>query len=112
MSDLVAKYKHEMRLRKEYHNQLIEIRGKFLTTNKFSLTVFYCWNIWNGFQGNIRVFCRVRPVLPFDNEQSTVTAFDPIDDSLLFVQNDGRRHSFTLDKVFGPNKSQEDVKNV
>ncbi len=39
---LVSKYRHEMGLRKKLHNQLVELRG------------------------NIRVFCRVRPVIAED----------------------------------------------
>ena len=40
--NLVTKYKHEMALRKKLHNQVVDLKG------------------------NIRVFCRIRPVIPED----------------------------------------------
>lgn len=59
--------------------------------------------------GNIRVFARVRPVIPFDAEQSNVVELDDSDDTLLSITNNGRKQVFTMDKVFGPQHTQADV---
>ncbi|KAM8946025.1 kinesin-like protein KIFC3 [Pelodytes ibericus] len=86
--ELLCKYRRELQLRKECHNQLVRLRG------------------------NIRVLARVRPVTPEDGEgpgtQSVVT-FDQDDDGILHVAHKGKGLSFELDKVFTPNSTQEEV---
>ena len=32
--DLVQKYQREMKLRKKYHNELVELKGKFFTPDR------------------------------------------------------------------------------
>ncbi|EPS70906.1 hypothetical protein M569_03849 [Genlisea aurea] len=78
------------KLRKKLHNTILELKG------------------------NIRVFCRVRPMLCEDGigNDAKVVAF-PTSTELLgrgidLIQN-GQKHSFTFDKVFLPDESQEDV---
>lgn len=84
--DLVQKYRREMALRKKFHNELVELRG------------------------NIRVFCRVRPVLPsMDTDTEVVINEDAEDDTTLFVSNNGRRMQFLMDRVFGPKSTQEEI---
>ena len=64
------------------------------------------------FSGNIRVFCRVRPVIKEDGtgpQADTVIAYDPDDDGLVNVQFKGRPQTFDLDKVFNASVSQADV---
>ncbi|KAJ8272087.1 hypothetical protein COCON_G00109460 [Conger conger] len=86
--ELLRKYKREMNLRKKCHNELVRLRG------------------------NIRVFCRVRPVgqeeLNASDAKNMVT-FDPDDDAVLHLANKGKVMSFELDKVFPPQASQEEV---
>uniref|UniRef100_A0A1J3GYY2 Kinesin-like protein n=2 Tax=Noccaea caerulescens TaxID=107243 RepID=A0A1J3GYY2_NOCCA len=76
------------KLRKKLHNTILELKG------------------------NIRVFCRVRPVLPGENEEgktiSYPTSLEALGRSIDLIQN-AQKHSFTFDKVFVPNASQEDV---
>ncbi|CAA7049212.1 unnamed protein product [Microthlaspi erraticum] len=76
------------KLRKKLHNTILELKG------------------------NIRVFCRVRPVLPGENEEgkaiSYPTSLEALGRSIDLLQN-AQKHSFTFDKVFVPNASQEDV---
>ncbi|XP_066439345.1 kinesin-like protein KIFC3 isoform X2 [Eleutherodactylus coqui] len=87
-SELLAKYRRELHLRKECHNQLVRLRG------------------------NIRVFTRVRPITPEDGTgpgAQNVVTFDQHDDGILHVSNKGKFHSFELDKVFPPSTSQEEV---
>ncbi|MCO5571610.1 hypothetical protein L7F22_025356 [Adiantum nelumboides] len=80
-------------LRKKLHNTILELKG------------------------NIRVFCRVRPLLPgdegYDTEEPAVLQY-PNSTELLgrgieLVQAQGQKHAFTFDKVFGPEVRQEDV---
>ncbi|KAM1150078.1 hypothetical protein FF1_030678 [Malus domestica] len=77
-------------LRKKLHNTILELKG------------------------NIRVFCRVRPLLA-DEDVSTEgkvisypTSMDALGRGIDLVQP-GQKHSFTFDKVFMPEISQEDV---
>ncbi|KAM9765885.1 LOW QUALITY PROTEIN: kinesin-like protein KIFC3 [Menidia menidia] len=86
--ELLRKYKREMNLRKKCHDELVRLRG------------------------NIRVFCRVRPV--GSEEQSpadtrALLSFDPEDDGVLYVCNRGKVMTFELDRVFPPQASQEEV---
>ncbi|KAJ8247363.1 hypothetical protein GJAV_G00245540 [Gymnothorax javanicus] len=86
--ELLRKYKREMNLRKKCHNELVRLRG------------------------NIRVFCRVRPVSQEELaalDAKNMVTFDPDDDALLYLSNKGKVMSFELDKVFPPEASQEEV---
>lgn len=86
--ELVTKYKKEMALRKKLHNELVELKG------------------------NIRVYCRVRPVIKEDgggrNAEKVIT-FDEDDDAILSVFSKGSKKSFEMDKVFRPESTQEQV---
>ncbi|KAM6553693.1 hypothetical protein CsatB_014455 [Cannabis sativa] len=76
-------------LRKKLHNTILELKG------------------------NIRVFCRVRPLLPDDGSSdgkiiSFPTSMEAFGRGIDLVQT-GQKHSFSFDKVFVPDASQEDV---
>ncbi|XP_069822527.1 kinesin-like protein KIFC3 isoform X2 [Dendropsophus ebraccatus] len=87
-SELLSKYRRELYLRKECHNQLVRLRG------------------------NIRVLARVRPITSEDGmgpgAQNVVT-FDQDDDGILQVTNKGKMQNFEFDKVFPPSTTQEEV---
>merc|ERR1719510_558693 len=91
VSEVTEKYKREMSLRRKYFNQLQELRG------------------------NIRVFCRVRPLLPFETKKgyrSCVTF--PEEGQLIVHQADKKtediiEHFFEFDQVYNPETSQEDA---
>ncbi|KAK7262655.1 hypothetical protein RJT34_30230 [Clitoria ternatea] len=78
------------RLRKKLHNTILELKG------------------------NIRVFCRVRPLLPDESCSmegkifSYPTSMETSGRGIDLAQN-GQKHSFTFDKVFTPEASQEEV---
>jgi kinesin family protein C2/C3 len=85
---LVTKYQKEMRLRKQLHNEIIELKG------------------------NIRVFGRVRPTIREDGSgplAQHVISFDHDDDQLIHVMNRGSLKTFELDNVFQPHSTQEEV---
>lgn len=86
--DLVQKYHKEMRLRKKYHNELVELKG------------------------NIRVFCRVRPKIKEDGsgtQTEIAVTYDPDDDGIIYITNKGRIQTFEFDKVFSDNSTQTQV---
>ncbi|KAM8869836.1 kinesin-like protein KIFC3 isoform 2-T2 [Spinachia spinachia] len=86
--DLLEKYRKEVALRRKYHEQLVELKG------------------------NIRVLCRVKPVLKEDQHedgQSVVVTTDHNNESSLNVLNKGKSRIFELDKVFHPQATQEEV---
>ncbi|XP_046585114.1 kinesin-like protein KIFC3 isoform X1 [Haliotis rubra] len=84
--ELVKKYHREMSLRKKYHNELVELKG------------------------NIRVFCRVRPCIKEDGQQSNVVVtYDRDDDGLIYVDNKGRCQTFEMDRVFTDTSTQIEV---
>nr|XP_015212604.1 PREDICTED: kinesin-like protein KIFC3 [Lepisosteus oculatus] len=86
--DILEKYRKEVALRRKYHEQLVELKG------------------------NIRVLCRVKPVLVEDQQeegQTTVVTTDPNNESAVIVRSKGRERTFELDKVFQPQATQDEV---
>lgn len=90
LDDAEKKISEGEKLRKKLHNTILELKG------------------------NIRVFCRVRPLLPDDGagtEAKAVsypTSTEALGRGIDLMQN-GQKHSFTFDKVLMPDTSQEDV---
>ncbi|GAU26363.1 hypothetical protein TSUD_101970 [Trifolium subterraneum] len=78
------------KLRKELHNTILELKG------------------------NIRVFCRVRPLLPDESCSpegkiiSYPSSMEAAGRGIELAQN-GQKHSFTFDRVFAPDASQQEV---
>ncbi|OVA13153.1 Kinesin [Macleaya cordata] len=77
------------KLRKKLHNTILELKG------------------------NIRVFCRVRPLLPDDGAtDTTVISYPTSTESQgrgIDLLQSGQKHPFTFDKVFSHESSQQDV---
>ncbi|KAK9162176.1 hypothetical protein Syun_003078 [Stephania yunnanensis] len=71
-------------------------------------------NIILELKGNIRVFCRVRPLFSDDGTGagnpyiSYPTSTESLGRGIDLIQN-GQKHQFTFDKVFTPESSQQDV---
>lgn len=92
-------YAQELQTRRKLHNRLMEL------------------------QGNIRVFCRVRPIQPveFKSDQATPAVFFRENDgsSLDLVVGEvngdgkanviGQKHSFEFDHIFQPSSTQSQV---
>ncbi|CAL0300852.1 unnamed protein product [Lupinus luteus] len=77
------------KLRKKLHNTILELKG------------------------NIRVFCRVRPLLPDDSTGTDMvvsypTSTEDLDRGIELLQS-GQKYPFTFDKVFNHDASQQDV---
>lgn len=100
----------------------------FLTTTKSNHICFLHTHMWlsiyikkmscdpkNGislFLGNIRVFCRVRPISQDEKDAADariLLSFDSDDDSILYLSSKGKVMTFELDKVFPPQATQEEV---
>ncbi|XP_047951925.1 kinesin-like protein KIN-14N isoform X1 [Salvia hispanica] len=90
LADAELKIVEGENVRKKLHNTILELKG------------------------NIRVFCRVRPLLSDDGVGNDVkvvsfpTSMEAQGRGIDLSQN-GQKHSFTFDKVFVPDNSQEDV---
>ncbi|KAF5461053.1 hypothetical protein F2P56_020880 [Juglans regia] len=90
LADADSKLVEGETLRKKLHNTILELKG------------------------NIRVFCRVRPILPDDGITTEVkvisypSSIEALGRGIDVVQN-GQKHSFTFDKVFMPDAKQDDV---
>uniref|UniRef100_A0A0E0L281 Kinesin-like protein n=1 Tax=Oryza punctata TaxID=4537 RepID=A0A0E0L281_ORYPU len=85
---LKKKYTDECAERRRLYNELIELRG------------------------NIRVFCRCRPLstAEISNGCSSIVEIDPSHETELhFVPSDKDRKAFKFDHVFGPSDNQETV---
>lgn len=83
----IAKYNKEFMLRKGFHNKLQELRG------------------------NIRVFARCRPILPFEKKRGATVCVDfPMPDTLS-VKDEKRNttNTWEFDKVFKPGSENMDV---
>jgi hypothetical protein len=83
----LANYTKERKLRKKIHNKLLEV------------------------QGNIRVICRVRPVLEVERksgEDVDVTEV-PNDEELLVQRDTQTKTKYEFDRVFGQTSAQEEV---
>jgi len=86
IDNLMEKYKRELTLRRKYFNTLQELRG------------------------NIRVFCRVRPLLPFELDQGDTSCLHfPYENSLIVTDEKSTEHPFDFDRVYNIDTRQEDV---
>jgi len=102
VEDANTRYRHELRERRRLHNALMELRG------------------------NIRVFCRVRPLLPtetsnectvtfpttynvFIPKRASITQSDKVCCAGSFAYDSLLSQTFEFDRVFDPTSTQNDV---
>jgi len=83
---LQADYAAEMKLRKQLYNQIQELKG------------------------NIRVYCRVRPMVDSEKTKYQVVTTFPNDGEVCVVDSDkGKNRNFEFDQVFNMESNQEKV---
>jgi len=85
---LKKKYLQELSERKRLYNEVIELKG------------------------NIRVFCRCRPLnqVEITNGSNYVVEFDSSQDNeLQIISSDSSKKQFKFDHVFGPEDNQGDL---
>ncbi|VDD90877.1 unnamed protein product [Enterobius vermicularis] len=80
-----ARYQKEVETRRRLHNRLIELLG------------------------NIRVFCRIRPLNINEKNQRKLIRSDPVDSGIVIAQTSSGEKKFTCDKVFGECSTQSDL---
>jgi len=90
VTDTMEKYKKELSLRRKYFNLVQELRG------------------------NIRVFCRVRPLLNWEKEKGLGICinFPPTEDFIIEVFSKdaiGGKFIFEYDRVYKPDAQQKDI---
>jgi len=86
IDDLLTKYKRELSLRRKYFNMVQDLRG------------------------NIRVFCRFRPLLPFELKKNyTECVKFPHEGLVEIVDDKGKTLKFDYDQVYVPSTSQAQV---
>ncbi|KAL3686757.1 hypothetical protein R1sor_013066 [Riccia sorocarpa] len=85
--DLKKKYAEECHERKQLYNKVLELKG------------------------NIRVFCRCRPLSPIEVSGgiSSVVDFDAVKDNELIVRQGNAKKLFKFDQVFTPQDDQVEV---
>ncbi len=86
---LLKNYKKEVKLRRKYFNMLQELKG------------------------NIRVYCRVRPLIGRDKGSDINVRFpsDPDDMSMKIYNEDGRPQSYEFEQIFRLDSTQEKIFN-
>uniref|UniRef100_A0A914C6C4 Kinesin-like protein n=1 Tax=Acrobeloides nanus TaxID=290746 RepID=A0A914C6C4_9BILA len=81
----IQRYEEEVQLRKALHDALVEMRG------------------------NIRVFCRVRPILSAESVQKRLIVHDKLSDAIHVNLENGAVKKFLFDRIFDQEHSQSDL---
>ncbi|PIA50812.1 hypothetical protein AQUCO_01200222v1 [Aquilegia coerulea] len=116
MSDMATwqtktEFEEQSRLVQDLQNRLAEAESQILEGENLRKKLH---NTILELKGNIRVFCRVRPLLPADgsNGEASVISFPTSAESLgrgiNLIQN-GQKHQFVFDKMFSHECSQQEV---
>ncbi|WOL03427.1 kinesin-5-like isoform X4 [Canna indica] len=116
-ADLVAtstmsEYEEKNKIIKDLQNRLVDAEYQILEAEKLRKTLH---NTILELKGNIRVFCRVRPVLPDNDSSGTCGTVISYPTSVEFagrgidLMHTTQKYSFSFDKVFNHEASQEDV---
>jgi kinesin family protein C2/C3 len=87
IDDLMAKYKRELTLRRKYFNDLQDLRG------------------------NIRVFCRIRPLLGKEKDRGYGECISFPQEGMIHIidASTSVKHQFEFDRVYNPESTQADV---
>lgn len=74
--------------------------------------VRFCIHVFVVTLGNIRVFCRVRPLIKEDGGgqmAENIVSLDQDDSGVLYINSKGRTQVFEVDRVFGDISTQQQV---
>jgi kinesin family protein C2/C3 len=116
--DLKLKYYEEMDKRKKLHNIVQETKGIYyplfiqffvLTLNNYLRECILILFVFSTILGNIRVFCRCRPLSKDEvsSGQKCVVDFGGSSDGDIVIANGGTtKKTFKFDRVFTPNDDQ------
>ncbi|KAL6313978.1 hypothetical protein AAG906_011709 [Vitis piasezkii] len=115
VSDLSAmetrtEYEEQKKLIHDLQNRLADAEIKIIEGEKLRKKLH---NTILELKGNIRVFCRVRPLLADDSAAEAKVISYPTSTEFfgrgIDLMQSGQKHSFTFDKVFIPDASQQEV---
>ncbi|KAM0932119.1 putative minus-end-directed kinesin ATPase [Dioscorea sansibarensis] len=111
-SETMSEYLQQKRTLNDLQNRVAEQEFQILEAEKLRKKLH---NTILELKGNIRVFCRVRPLLPEKESNATEGAIVSYPTSTEFLgrgidlTHHAQMYSFTFDKVFNHEASQEDV---
>ncbi|KAG6695118.1 hypothetical protein I3842_09G079900 [Carya illinoinensis] len=111
-SETRAEFEEQKRIVLELHDRLVDAEFQLSEGEKLRKKLH---NTILELKGNIRVFCRVRPLLPDDGvaTEATLISYPTSTESLGrgidLMQSAGQKYPFTFDKVFTHDASQRDV---
>nr|XP_011470975.1 PREDICTED: kinesin-1 isoform X2 [Fragaria vesca subsp. vesca] len=108
-SEISTRFELQKRVERELRDRIAEYELKIIEGDRLRKKLH---NDIQELKGNIRVFCRVRPLLPDDATEVPVisypTSTEDLGRSIDLVQS-GQKYHFTFDKVFDHAASQNDV---
>ncbi|KAL4291797.1 hypothetical protein GQ457_14G010650 [Hibiscus cannabinus] len=116
MTDLSAsetriEYLDQKRMVQELQDRLADMENKLIDGENLRKKLH---NTILELKGNIRVFCRVRPLLPDDGAatEGAIVSYPTSTESIgrgIDLLQSGQKYPFTFDKVFNHEASQQDV---
>ncbi|KAK8618326.1 hypothetical protein V6N13_132320 [Hibiscus sabdariffa] len=116
MTDLSAsetriEYLEQKRMVQELQDRLADMENKLIDGENLRKKLH---NTILELKGNIRVFCRVRPLLPDDGAatEGAIVSYPTSTESIgrgIDLLQSGQKYPFTFDKVFNHEASQQDV---
>ncbi|CAA6658320.1 unnamed protein product [Spirodela intermedia] len=110
--ETIAEFEKQKRIIRELQGRLSDSELQILEAEKLRKKLH---NTILELKGNIRVFCRVRPLHPDDDDSGLETSVVSYPSSLeslgrgIDLTHNGQKYPFTFDKVFDHGASQEDV---
>ncbi|EHA8587297.1 kinesin-like protein KIN-14H [Cocos nucifera] len=110
--ETITEYEEQKKTVKDLQERLADAEFQILESDKLRKKLH---NTILELKGNIRVFCRVRPILPDSDCSGTegpVVSYPTSVESLgrgIDLMHHAQKYSFTFDKVFNHEASQEDV---
>uniref|UniRef100_A0AAR5Q252 Kinesin motor domain-containing protein n=1 Tax=Dendroctonus ponderosae TaxID=77166 RepID=A0AAR5Q252_DENPD len=117
-NDILPKYEEALKVIENTRNELsasqLSIANLKDTLIKYQLERHKMHNLIQDLKGNIRVFCRVRPVLMDDGEKPLCRISFPDDHSLeiskqLSGELEDSKSEYSFDKVFSQDSTQTEV---
>ncbi|KAG7962733.1 hypothetical protein I3843_09G079700 [Carya illinoinensis] len=111
-SETRAEFEEQKRIVLELHDRLVDAEFQLSEGEKLRKKLH---NTILELKGNIRVFCRVRPLLPDDGVATEATLIsyptstEALGRGIDLMQSAGQKYPFTFDKVFTHEASQRDV---
>ncbi|XP_059437281.1 kinesin-like protein KIN-14C [Corylus avellana] len=110
-SETIAEFEAQKKVVRELQDRLLDTEFQLSEGEKLRKKLH---NTILELKGNIRVFCRVRPLLPDDGvgTEAPIISYPTTTEALgrgIDLTQSGHKYPFTFDKVFNDETSQQDV---